>query len=183
MEVTRSDLENVVYGVDKRGKPIHSGTKHVRVEPGRLVATDGMVLIVRELEHSGKKFEPFCVSVKDVRAALKDKTNHSVWESGGTVQINSGNEFMAKIGHRVVAKQDTGYVKWEKILKGVRKTRKGAVMARFNPEVLMRALQGMKDADNVELRVWKDDEAVRLDGRAENGRQVMSLVMPLILKT
>jgi hypothetical protein len=182
MEVTRVDLETIVYGVQKEGEVKFTGLKYVRVEPGMLVATDGHVLIVREVPHdSDDQFEPFCISVADIKAAIK--ANAELWKTNGNfVKIDPGNDFMARIGRKSVAKQETSYPEWARVLKGARKETQGHQMAHFSPTVLMKALQGMRDSGVVELRIWKPDKAVRLDGMTEDGRKIMALAMPTIDK-
>lgn len=181
MEVTRKDLETIIYGTlkeDSNTRP--AGLEHVRVEPGMLVTTDGRVLIVREVPHDATdKFEPFCISVADIKGAIK--ANAELWKTNGqTVTLDPGDDFMARIGRKRVAKQDTTYPDWSKVLRRARKEKKGAQIASFRPEVMMKALQGMKDADVVEFRIWDKDNATRLDGMTKDGRKVMALVMPIV---
>lgn len=181
MEVTRKDLETIIYGTQKGDSTIEiPGLAHIRVEPGMLVATDGRVLIVREVSHdAADRFEPFCVSVADIKGAIK--ANAELWETNGqAVELDPGDDFMARIGRKRVAKQDTVYPDWLRVLQKARKETRGAQIALFRPEVMMTALQGMKDIDVVEFRIWHKDRAVRLDGMTKDGRKVMSLVMPVV---
>ena len=183
MEVTKKDLETIIYGTRKKedDHPI-SGLMYVRVEPGKLVATNGKVLIVRELtKEIGENFEPFCISVADIRSAIRE--NAALWGSNGqAVHLDPGNDFMAKIGRSSVAKQDDAYPDWPKVMKGARKDIKGHKMSRFDPAVLMTALQGMKDVKVVELRNWDENKPIRIDGLTADGRKVLSLVMPIVRK-
>jgi len=189
MKVTKKDLETIIYGV--RGKALEThgtgkalkaqypGLAHVRVEPGRLVATDGHVMIIREVEHIGPKFEPFCISVADIKTAIKG--NAEFWSNSGPgVVLDPGNDFLAKIGRKSVVKQDDKYVDWTVVVNHVSTKTGDFRQAKFNPEVLMRALQGMKDIAYVELRVWAEDKPVRLDGETADGRRVMAIAMPVV---
>ncbi len=180
MEVTRKDLETVCFGVaDTSMAGSSEGLLHVRVEPGRLVACNGRILIVREVVDDGEPFEPFSVSVADIKGAIK--ANAALWKhNGDPVKIDTGSEFMANIGRKQVLKQDVTYPDWQTVL--VKKNKPDHKKARFNPELMMRALQGMKDVDVVELRVWDEKTPARLDGITKDGRKIMALVMPTIPK-
>lgn len=183
MEVTRKDLETIVYGTQKKDSTVQpAGLEYVRVEPGMLVTTDGRILIVREVAHDATdSFEPFCISVADIKGAIK--ANAELWGTNKqTVTLDPGDDFMARIGRKTVVKQDTTYPDWSRILRGARKETKGAQIASFRPEVIMAALQGMKDVGVVEFRIWDKDRAARLDGMTEDGQKVMALVMPLVDK-
>ena len=173
--MTQGDLETIIHGVG-RG---HSkqALNYVRVEPGMLVATDGHILIVREVSHDGGKFKPFCVSVDDVKGALR--ANAELWRTNGkSVKLDPGDDFMARIGCKTVAKQDASYPDWGRLI--VKKDKRGHQVAKFDPTKLMKVLQAMRDIECVEFRIWGTDEAARLDGVNASGRKVMALVMPLI---
>jgi hypothetical protein len=85
---------------------------------------------------------------------------------------------MAGIGRKRVAKQDVSYPDWGRVI--VKKDKPGAKIASFNPEKLMRILKGMKDVSVVKMRIWDTSTAARLDGITEDGRKVMTLVMPIV---
>ncbi len=179
MEVTKKDLLTIIHGVATSDTTeVPEVLRHVRIEPGRLVATDGRILIVREvLNELKKKFEPFCVSVPDIKGALK--ANAELWpDNGGFVPIDPGDEFMAKIGNKRVVKQDGEYVDWARVL--VKKDKPGQKTAKFGPELMMKALRGLRDAENAEFRIWDEKSAARLDAVTEDGRKVMILVMPIV---
>lgn len=180
MEVTKQDLETIIYGV-KSNKLQHDtpGMEFVRVEPGMLISTNGRVLIVREVFcEEAETFEPFNISVADVKEAIK--ANKNTLNAGLGVVLHQGDEFMAKIGVKKVAKQAESFPRWGQVPKKYRRNKKGAKRARFNPAVFMRALQGMKDCEFVDLRLWDPENAVRLDGKNVGGQKVVAFVMPLV---
>jgi hypothetical protein len=141
------------------------------------VACDGRILIVREVcDELGADFEPFLVSVADIKRAVK--ANADLWRiKGEMATVSPGNDYMAKIGQQTVVKQDANFPDWTRVL--IKKDKKGHRLSRFKPTYLMKVMRGMKDIDNVDMRVWDASSAARLDGITEDGRKVMALIMPV----
>jgi len=175
MRVTRKDLETIVFGCGTSGRS-NLPLTHVRVEPNRLVACNGSVIIVRALQGSDD-FKPFSISIDDVRAAIK--ANAGLWRpKDDTVEFSPGDEFMAKIGVKSVAKQDGSYPEWKRVM--IKRDAPNGFTALFAPEQMMRVLKGMKDIEFVEFTVWDKRSASRVDGETIDGRKVVAMIMPAI---
>jgi len=177
MEVTKQDLEAALFAAVGKSESYTGpeGLRYIRFEPGMIIACNGKILTIREVPHEGRKFKPFQVSIDDVKGAIK--ANAELWsQNGRSVTLKPGDDFMAAIGRKRIAKQDATYPDWQRVL--VKKDKPNAKIACFDPEQMMRALKGMKDLERVKFRIWGEDGPVRIDGVTQDGRKVMSLVMP-----
>lgn len=69
MEIRKEDLAAIEAASNH--VDAHASLKCVRVEPGRLVATDGRILVIRDvaMEDGEEQFEPFLLDGKAFKAA------------------------------------------------------------------------------------------------------------------
>ena len=68
MEIRKDDMA-VIEAASKDG--VHHSLKNIYVQPGRLVATDGRILAIREVlfEESEEPFDAYVIEAKSLKAA------------------------------------------------------------------------------------------------------------------
>lgn len=179
MEITKEGLTHILR---HRGQANHSHLNDfVFFYPDKVMVTDGYSLIIREVSNrSEDKFEPFCVEKKDVAKAVRENPGNDNRELRvRTLDMPD----VALIGEKMVQTSNQQIPQWERVTKRWGKRKRGAKKARFNPQVIVQTLRGMQDCHPVELRVWGEEDAVRLDGKTSDGRRVVGFAMPIVENT
>jgi DNA polymerase III sliding clamp (beta) subunit (PCNA family) len=154
----------------------------VRVLPGRLVATDGRVLVLREveMEEDEPHFEPFNVSAK----ALKDVARKGGFirpgENGSAVILSgtmSNGRLIPNGTETTIQKVEGSYPDYMRVLPDADRDEEVAVD--LNPTILMRLLKAFKGVSLIKLRVVPKG-ALRLEGKSADGLTVLGAIMPIV---
>lgn len=177
MEITKKGLVHILR---HKGRLSNSHLNDfVFFYPDKVMVTDGCSLIIREVSNRSKdKFEPFCVKKKDVAKAVKENAGNDDQELW--VRTLEAIPDVALIGEKMVQTSDQQIPRWERVTKKWGKRKRNGKKARFDPQVIVQALRGMQDCHPVELRVWSDEDAVRLDGKTSDGNRVVGFAMPIV---
>jgi len=181
MKLTREDM-GIVEATSRAGELTARTLQNVRVEPGKLVATEGHFLVIREveMEEDEETFKPYLVNGKSLKSCVKkasllhagDKKKAVVLGVAGVVgSILNGQE-------TTLPKADGTYPDYAKVLPA--KKRKGQVSFILDRGYLMRLLKGMADVDDVVVNVVDHESAVRFDGTTNDGRKVTAVLMPRV---
>lgn len=170
---------------------IHHSLILVRVEPGRMVATDGKMLSVREIrtEDEEKPFEPFLLEPK----ALKTLAGNGAFlDAGGngTVKIRSANQKRDPRGRFTKELVDCG---WETVMKKpspglysypaydkvIPPEADAVIRVKVDPQLLLRMMKTFDGVSSVTMGIRDGERAIRFDGKTDDGRKVLGVIMPL----
>jgi len=153
---------------------VHFVLNGVRVEPGRLVATDGRVLVTREVrkEEGEEDFAPYLLD----RSAFKSMKGGSL-----TAGPNGTATFRGEKGVEMsIPKQEKTYPKWERVLPNLEENPGITIM--LSVEYLQKLLKAFKGVEKVNLTIVDGETAATLEGETSDGRKVLGLIMPMTLK-
>jgi hypothetical protein len=175
MKITPDDVKAVYYATRDISSR-YSTLKFVRLRPGEMAASNGHILIIREMPCDKEVdvfdecfLDPEKIAKVVKRPCLMDATDHFMIVF---TDLTTRETF-------TIPKEDApGYPLLEKAVPS--KNRRGQNKALFDPEVLIAGLRAMKGAENVELRLVDDKSAIRLDGTLEDGSRALAVVMPVV---
>jgi hypothetical protein len=179
MEIHGEDL-SVLEAVCK--DKVHLGLCHVRVEPGRLVATDGRMLSVREvrMEEGEAPFEPFLLEPKAFKTAA-GKGAYLYAGENGAAKVRSATVqhgvMHANGSETLITKAEGTFPDYTRVIPA--EERDGQVSVLVNPALLMKFLKTFDGIECVRLTVASAKEGVRVDGETPDGRKVLGVIMPM----
>jgi DNA polymerase III sliding clamp (beta) subunit (PCNA family) len=162
---------------------VHYDLNNVRIEPGRLIATDGRILVTRDvaMEEGEEPFEPFLLDAKALKAAASKGAFVRPGENG-TVKIRAAtqkNGTLAPNGmETTLNREDCSYPEYGRVIPS--DTRKGHRTALLDPANLIRIIKAFKGCESVRISILAEDEAIRLDGELPDDRKVVGVLMPLV---
>ena len=179
MEIRGEDV-SVVEAVGK--DDVHAALTNVRVEPGRLVATDGRMLVMRDvrMEEGEAPFEAYLLEAKALKAAA-GKGGYLYAGENGTARVRSGvvqHGVMHPNGtETMITKADGTYPEYSRVVPP--EEREGQKTAQFDPALLARLLKAFHGVGLVRLSILDGEHAVRVDGETGDGRKVVGVIMPM----
>jgi DNA polymerase III sliding clamp (beta) subunit (PCNA family) len=194
MEIRKNDLSILNAVGDPKRYP-HS-ISCVKIEPGRIVATDGRILVIRDtkMEEGEKPFKSVVVEPKVMRALAKTGAFLTV-NDDGSLKIRSANvvkknkldtkgELKADDWETTIPKPKEGEQPYPDYSRVVPEENRPGVSIELNVELLLKLIKSFEGAKTITMQVQVQDleKAVRFDGETTDGRKVMGLIMPWIEK-
>jgi hypothetical protein len=166
--------------------------QNVRVEHGKLVATDGRILSVREMgkEDAEADFKPFVLEPKALKTLA---ASGAFLDAGvnGTIKVRSAVQVRDRKGRFTSQLKDNGwettikkseeglyaYPDYSRVIPGEEQAK---IVVKLSPLFLERLMKTFAGVETVEMRVSDPENAIRFDGKMADGRKVLGVIMPCV---
>jgi len=182
MEIRGEDI-SVLEAVAKDSN--HSSLNNVRIEPGKLVATNGKMLSVREvrMEEGEATFEPFLLEPKAFKTAA-GKGGYLYAGDNGTAKVRSAVVRCGRMhpngSETSITKTEGTFPLYERVIPA--EEREGQVSVTVDPALLAKFLRTFNGIKEVRMSVVPRDEGIRFDATTDDGRKVLGIIMPVVVK-
>ena len=180
MELRKEDVA-VVEAVAK--EKVHYSLTNVRIEPGRLIATDGRILVTRDvhMEEDEEPFDPFVLDGKALKAVASKGAFLRPGENG-TVKIRAANQTNGTLvpngTETTLEKGDSSYPEYGRVIPS--ETREGQKTALIDPAYMARLFKAFKGVDSVRISILDEESAIRFDAETPDGRKIVGVQMPFV---
>ena len=185
MKIRKEDVK-VANIASKRS--YHPSIMCVSFEPGFLVATDGRMLIRREveMEEDEEIFEPFLMKAKDFKELVpkggflrsKEKGElefqHALQKRGQLEPI----DVICRLPKEDEKKLPRPYPKYARAIP--KKEREGQTTAHLDRKLFVELMKSFDGCDDVTISICSKDDAIRFDGKTKDGRKIVGVLMPKI---
>lgn len=178
MQIDKNDT-TIVEAAESNG--YKSELRNILVEPGRLTATNGRILLTRatKMEEDEQPFKPFIIDAEAFKTHLGREGGMLQPGDNGQVKIKPFTRNNIPTNTEVtLEKEESTYPDVQRVIPPY--DREGQRTINLNPELLTKLLKGFKGVNSIRISVAGPEHAVRIDGETQDFRKIMGLIMPIM---